>query len=1246
MKRWLAIIFIPLLLLPVLLFTWLISSESGLRWSMNQAQPFIPGDLNFTELSGRLIGPINITGITYQLDGQRIETDQLELDWRPTELLAGHIDISRLYLSGLKIHLPPPTPDANNKQALTLPEIKLPWRLGLNDVRIDNIQIIQQQQTFQLTQLSLKANTVISRIDIERLSLSAENFSLDINGELRPTRQYRHKLNVAWTFKPPQSEWLSGKGQLVGDVKQLKLKQQVSGPLELNLEAELKNLLEQLTWQAKADISNIDTHRFDPTLPAITGKLNLQGQGNLETADISGRADGHHAELGPFDSQFKLRRLTDNTLMIDQLALHTPVTETQLNARGQWQPGAGGGTMDLALHWQKLRWPLQGTPWFDSTLGSAWLTGSLAQYQFGIATDRPWPEAPPSDWYGSATGNLDGMDIHSLRITLLEGETLATGRLDWSDQFHWQADVTANEINPVTLLPDWPGKLNASIISSGGIQNGQLLAKADIQQLHGTLRGYPVSLRSQVTWRNQGLDIASFNFNSGTSNIQASGRLADELSLDWTLNSPNLAELYAEAGGQLSANGSVNGPRDTPKIAVSVSGNDFSLPDYRIGSLNGSMAVDLFRWQQLDLALKADTINFKDQTLQSIQLDGSGSDGQHQLRAEINSDAINSIIAITGQANASGWQGRLEQADISTRDYKSWQLKSPARLEISAEKIEAEPLCWMSSDGNICLTLQRDTDKLQAKLEAMQLPLMLFTPWLPPDLKLEGTSNAHADFTLQLPNKLRGNARIQLPAGILSYPVLEGERDRWQYNEGLIEITLDDKGIHANSNLSMGNGDRFKGTLKLPGAELLSLDSNTQKLQADAELAIHKLELIEALVPEVQDLQGEVNITLRADGVLKQPQLRGLAQLRNGALRIPRLGLNINQLKFEAKSDAFETLNFQLTAHSGEGTLNIEGKTRLDKQAGWPTEINIKGNSFEVSRIPEARVLVSPDLRVQIQKRTVRIEGNVHIPFAKLQPKDITTATKISDDAVIIGGDQAALEKWAVFTKVRLTLGDRIHFFGFGFEGRFGGNLLLEDEPGELTRGTGELTVPEGRYRAYGQRLEVEQGRLLYTGGPLSNPGIDLRAVRHVGSVTAGLKVRGTLRQPQIELFSIPAMGETDALAYLILGRPIETSSDEEGAMLAKAALALGLSGGDRLARSLGERFGLDEMRIESSDSGEQASLVMGRYLSPKLYISYGVGLIEAFNTINLRYQISDKWQLKAESGEYHGADLLYTIEH
>jgi translocation and assembly module TamB len=389
-------------------------------------------------------------------------------------------------------------------------------------------------------------------------------------------------------------------------------------------------------------------------------------------------------------------------------------------------------------------------------------------------------------------------------------------------------------------------------------------------------------------------------------------------------------------------------------------------------------------------------------------------------------------------------------------------------------------------------------------------------------------------------------------------------------------------------------------------------------------------------------MQGRLTLDVGADGTLAHPKLSGRAEILEAALLIPRLGLSIDEIKMTGASDNDGQFDFDIAASSGEGNLSIQGTSRLNATEGWPTTISIKGENFEISRIPEAAVTASPDLKVRLQHQSIDIQGDLLIPYAKLQPKNITTAARVSNDTVIVGGVEAPEAKWTVTTRVRLTLGDRVNFFGYGFEGRLGGRLLIEDQP---ARGTGSINILEGRYRAYGQRLDIEKGRLLFTGGPLTNPGLDLRAVRKTNNVTAGIKVKGRLKQPQLELFSNPAMGQTNTLSYLLLGRPVESASGEEGEMMAKAALALGLAGGDRLARSIGDQFGLDEMRVESSDGGDQASLVVGRYLSPRLYVSYGVGLVESLNSLKLRYQISERWQAEAVSGENQGADFLYSIE-
>ena len=841
----------------------------------------------------------------------------------------------------------------------------------------------------------------------------------------------------------------------------------------------------------------------------------------------------------------------------------------------------------------------------------------------------------------AASSDDHGLQFETLQIKIAGGEITAHGKLSWSPQWSWQAALTASHINPEIILPDWPGNLNAEIISKGRTENGELIADAEISSLSGELRGYPLSLRSQMGWRDAGLDVHQFELRSGSSRINIQGRAAETLKLNWEIASSDLAELYPQAQGELQASGQLSGPQATPVINAILSAKTLSLPGYVIGDINSKIALDLFSWQQIDIRLLAKNLTLNNYELASLEINA---DTQNLMMTAV-AEQVRTRIELKGEATTQGWRGHINRADITSRQFSDWHLKKPAALSIDKDSLLLEQLCWQQQISELCAAVERNQAQWQAQLEIQKLPLMLFGQWLPPDLKLDGNADAKAEIEFLAPEQLRAKAQIELAPGAVNYPLLEGELERKEYRGGTVNLTLDHKGLDANASLTMSNDDQFQAQLSLPGANLLVFDHNRQPLNAKAQLTLNDLSIIEALVPEIYKFKGVANLTISADGTLAKPHLSGQANLLNGSLLIPRLNLSIDLIKLNGQIDGMEKFTFKLGARSGDGQLSILGETRLDGANGWPSTITIKGDEFKVSNIAEAQVLVSPDLQIKITRRNIDINGEVKIPYAKLQPRDITTAARVSDDVVIVGGEQATEEKWLVSTNVRVTLGERVTFYGFGFDGTLGGSLILKDRPGEITSAVGEIKVNKGNYSAYGQNLDVEHGRLLYTGGPLTNPGLDLRAVRHINEITAGLKVLGSFNQPQIEIFSIPAMGQTDAFSYLLLGRPLRTASGDEGNMMAKAALALSLSGGDHLARTLADEFGLDEMRVESSDTGDQASLVMGRYLSPKLYISYGIGLIEAFNTFNVRYQISSKWQLKGESGEHQGADLLYTIE-
>ncbi|HEY9149415.1 MAG TPA: translocation/assembly module TamB domain-containing protein, partial [Gammaproteobacteria bacterium] len=105
-------------------------------------------------------------------------------------------------------------------------------------------------------------------------------------------------------------------------------------------------------------------------------------------------------------------------------------------------------------------------------------------------------------------------------------------------------------------------------------------------------------------------------------------------------------------------------------------------------------------------------------------------------------------------------------------------------------------------------------------------------------------------------------------------------------------------------------------------------------------------------------------------------------------------------------------------------------------------------------------------------------------------------------------------------------------------------------------------------------------------------------------------------------------------------------ASDAEGASMMQAASALGLGGGGLLAAQIGETFGFDEVEIGGSGAGlEEAALLVGKYLSPRLYVQYSVGLLEPVSTFRVRYQMSRRWTLQTETGAESGADLLFSLD-
>jgi translocation and assembly module TamB len=86
---------------------------------------------------------------------------------------------------------------------------------------------------------------------------------------------------------------------------------------------------------------------------------------------------------------------------------------------------------------------------------------------------------------------------------------------------------------------------------------------------------------------------------------------------------------------------------------------------------------------------------------------------------------------------------------------------------------------------------------------------------------------------------------------------------------------------------------------------------------------------------------------------------------------------------------------------------------------------------------------------------------------------------------------------------------------------------------------------------------------------------------------------------------------------------------------------------GNRLAKKLGGKVGfVDQVGVEQNADLGGSAFTVGKYLSPKLFVSYGVGLFEPGTAVTVRYEFSDRWSLEAnDSPEDQHAGVRYRIE-
>jgi translocation and assembly module TamB len=1249
LKR-IGIVLAILLVLAGALSFWLLRTESGLQFVLARAIGATAGKLTIGKSAGSLAGPVTLEDLRYRdaAAGVDVHARHTTIAFAPLELLSSRLHLIRLQLDGLDVALTSVPAQPEQKAA---GDFSLAAPL---DVILDRLTLTQAKFTSDARPLfAIDALDVVGRwtrdgIAVTSLALRSPDGDVDLHGTVSALAGYPGNGVVEFRWNAGDTRYV-GTLDAHGDGKQAQLDFILSEPTPATLAATLTQSRD-FPWSAKLSVPRFDPKRVQKDAGLASLALDLEGSGDKTHGALNGEVvvNDHRVQLAP------LRYALDGQrLKIEALTLKSPEAAGVLNANGEVQLDAKPVGANLALDWRDVELPADLSGQVLATHGKLDASGSAERFR-AEGTLSIGPPGKLADIALNLDGTPDAIVLKQLALKQARGGLDAQGTLKLKPAFGWQLTAKANQLDPGAFAADWPGALDFQLATEGTLTDRGPDATIKLDRLGGTLRKRPLSGAADLRIKPDYLVDGTLNLASGKSRIDVSGRGGDQTDATIKLAIASLGDWLPDSGGTLDGDFRVQGHWPKLGVAGSAHGAKIVYGTNQIGTLDVTANIASIQPPQGTLNLKAAKVtSASNLAFDALTLDGSGNQQSHELTLDAHGTPLTFRLALSGSAKDDGrWNATLKTLDVAIKDAPPLALEQAAQLAWDGKQFNAGEICLAGNGPKLCVSGNGGADgTAAARYRIEQLPLALLVKLASPDapLKVDGTIAGHGDIRRGADGALDGAATITSDKGSVAYPD-NANQPLIAYTALGLDATLSPQSTHATLHAALDHDGKLDGNVTLGGSA-----GSAQSLSGRIELALNSLAFVELLTPEVANAKGRLVADYTIAGTTAAPQLNGALTLKDFAAEVPSAGLKLHDGDIAVRATDADHFALEGTLKSGDGTLALSGTGGIGAAA--PLSARIKGENFLAADIPAAKIVISPDLTIERSSESITVGGSVTIPktdvdLAKLPGGGVA---KSSPDVVITDAEQPAAGKaLPVIVAVEVKLGREVKLAGHGLDGTISGQLRVDQRPGKLATGTGTLNVG-GTYKAYGQDLTIEAGRLLFAGTALDNPGLDIRAVRKIlgasggqsdDTTTAGLQIRGTALVPVLTVFSQPVMEQSEALSYLITGKPLAGLKSGEGDMLGSAARALGSAGGDLLAKGIGARVGVEAGVSDSAMLGGSAFTV-GKYLSPKLYLSYGVGLFTPGEVVSLKYLFNKRWNFEAQNATTgNRAGINYRWEH
>ena len=1239
---------------------WLAATESGLRFGL----------YTLPELGGVKISSKTLKGTLWHgFSGEdwRIETPSadltvsgLGLQWQPQELFSdGLLHIRHLSVGDLHITAKPTPP--KEEHPAKLPEsISLPLAVKLDKLSVGKISSGKAGNTFLLHaeaaydydhkrhKLTLNSlQTPWSSTGGELEIQTASPFALQ--GSIRGGAELEGITGGGEILLSGDLRRTAFKADLVGGKVSLKAEGLV-GPFENSLDEQIDHILIKghalnlAEFVPSAPQTDLD---FDATIvPSPQKGLALEGSIDLSNS-LAAPADQNGIPVRSILGEFTVG---DSGILKVHDVTATLLEEGALILGGETDTDKNTFALEAILKNASLS-DFVSRKYDDVFEGSLLLNGTYREPQ--AKWDIRGNRAGSTGELAIANDTTNGQrSLNIIKASLLPkdgGELDIKGKLELFNDRLLEAEVSSKNFNPGKLHSDFPvGSINGDIKLNGVLAEEKFSGK--MQFGNSVLSGAVLSGNADVLYEKQHLARAAADIRLGRNRVKTDGsfgKAGDRLNLD--INAPELDKFGFGLGGALTAKGFLAG--EPKSISADLSGSVRNLrvkQAVNIRELDFKAAASPDYSRPLNLQINGRELVIPGSSGESTRIDTvnaavSGTGMRHSIRSS-GSMAMGGknykldLEADGGLNKENQWKGTVGRLDLSGGF--NLKLQNRMSLEAGAERVALGAAQWSAMGGRLNLNsfVWDKKNGLTSKGTAANLNVAELESFF--KMPVEHNLVLSADWDLAYSQNARGFLNVRQHSGDIVLPYrkqalgLNGLTLQTRFQNGRIDNQINGKTRYGNIVGNVGISQQFGNSIM------------QAPISGNLKIDIPDLAALKNLMPVGQSISGTLNADTIISGRVGEPQLRGNLNGDNLYYVNRDLGVILDNGSLRSRLNGQQWQIQSLLFKRGNGNINLSGTV------GWgggvpAVDVDAVLDKYGILDKPRRRLTASGNTRLHYDdKNGIILGGSLKVDEGNFGFQK-SGMPELDDDVVVLGEPKKETRASVPFSMdIDLDLNDKVFFRGEGVDVTLGGRLKLTAQPKQDIQAVGTVAVVKGKYKAYGQDLNITKGTVSFV-GPLSRPNLNIRAVRNLSPVGAGVEVLGNLENPRVTLVTNEPMSEKDKLSWLILNRASSGSDGDEAALSTAASAFLAGKLNDRIG--LVDDFGLTSKRSRNAQTGElnpaEQVLTVGKQLSSELYLGYEFGLTSASQTVKLVYQLTRTIQAIVRVGsQSSGGEIKYVI--